>query len=85
MALPPFYDGTVITLNASGPGEVGAASRTWCRTLAVSSQPAVRGPHGAHRVAAVGLFTVTFIESDWYGNNCTNIIDIKSTPGCIYI
>jgi hypothetical protein len=36
-------------------------------------------------VAAPGLFTAAFIESDYSGNNYTNIIDINSTSGCIYI
>lgn len=36
-------------------------------------------------MTAPGSFTVAFIESDYDGNNCTNIIDINRIPGSIYI
>lgn len=68
-------------------GEAGQAPRAELQphTVACSADSRLCGPHGAHLAAAPGSFPVAFIESDWSGSNCTNIIDINSTPGSIYI
>lgn len=57
--------------------------RTLRQSILSSSQ--LRAPPWRSPGDALGLFTVAFIESDEARNNCTNIIDINRTAGCIYV